>query len=324
MKAIRLHKFGPPENLVLDELPDLQPATGEVRIAVAASGVHLVDTSLRRGETGGPMPDQPDLPTIPGREVAGVVDQAGDGVDPAWLGKSVVAHLGWVPGGYADQAVTAVENLIAIPDGVSMDAAVALIGTGRTAVAVLEEAAITADDVVLIPAAAGGIGWLAVQTAKAAGASVIAAATGEEKLARLRELGADIVVDYSHDDWSAQVGRKVTVVLDGVGGDFGREALKLLVPGGRMVMFGYASGAPTELTTTDLVEGGLTVSWSLGPKMFARPGGIRALADEAVARGGRGEWRPLTTTYPLADAARAHRDLETRQTVGKVVLVSQT
>lgn len=324
MRAIRLHKFGPPENLVLDELPDLQPAEGEVRIAVAAVGVHLVDTSLRRGETGGPMPAQPELPTIPGREVAGVVDQVGDGVDPRWVGRSVVAHLGWVPGGYAEQAVTAVENLIPIPAGVSMDAAVALLGTGRTTVAILEEAAITADDVVLIPAAAGGIGWLAVQSAKAAGATVIAAARGEEKLARLRELGADVVVDYSQPGWAEQVGRKATVLLDGVGGDVGRDAMKQLAPGGRMVMFGYSSGAPTEVTTTDLVEGGLTISWSLGPKMFARPGGIRALAEEAIARGGRGEWQPLTTTYPLADAARAHRDLESRRTVGKVVLVTET
>ncbi|WP_109505555.1 zinc-binding dehydrogenase [Nocardioides speluncae] len=322
MRAIRLHEFGPPENLVLDELPDLHPAAGEVRIAVSASGVHLIDTSLRRGETGGPMPAQPELPTIPGREVAGVVDELGDGVDPALLGRRMVAHLGLVPGGYAEQAVTAVGNLIPIPDGVAEDEAVALVGTGRTAAAILEEAAITATDVVLIPAAAGGIGWLAVQAAKNAGATVIAAARGEEKLARLQELGADQVVDYSQPGWAEQVGRKATVLLDGVGGDIGRAAMKQLAPGGRMVMFGYSAGAPTELTTADIVEGGLTVSWSLGPKMFARPGGIRGVAEEAVARGGRGEWRPLTTTYPLADAARAHRDLETRRTVGKVVLLA--
>lgn len=321
MRAIRLHQFGPPENLVLDELPDLHPAEGEVRIAVAASGVHLLDTTLRRGETGGPMPP-PELPTIPGREVAGIVDAVGAGVDESWVGRRVVAHLGLVPGGYAEQAVTAADNLIPVPDGLADDEAVALVGTGRTALGVLEEAAITADDVVLIPAAAGGIGWLAVQAARNAGATVIAAARGEAKLARLQELGADQVVDYSQPGWAEQVGRKATVLLDGVGGEIGRAAMKQLVPGGRMVMFGYTSGAATEITTADLLEGSLTVSWSLGPKMFARPGGIRGLAEEAVARGGRGEWRPLTTTYPLADAARAHRDLETRRTVGKVVLVS--
>src|SRR5690349_21365779 len=109
MRAIRLHEFGPPENLVLDEVGDLAPAAGEVRIAVEACGVHLLDTTLRRGEPG-PVPT-PELPTVPGREVAGVVDRVGDGVDRSWLGRHVVAHLGLVPGGYAEQAVTTVEKL---------------------------------------------------------------------------------------------------------------------------------------------------------------------------------------------------------------------
>jgi threonine dehydrogenase-like Zn-dependent dehydrogenase len=100
MHAVRHHSFGPPDVLVLDELPDLEPGAGQVRVAVRASGVHLLDTTLRRGESGGPMP-LPELPTVPGREVAGVVDAVGEGVDPAWVGRRVVAHLGMVPGGYA-------------------------------------------------------------------------------------------------------------------------------------------------------------------------------------------------------------------------------
>src|SRR6478736_3988480 len=104
MRAIRLHEFGSADRLRLDEVPDLVPGPGEVRIAVEASGVHLLDTTLRRGEPG-PMP-LPELPTIPGREVAGVVDRVGRAVDDSWLGRRVVAHLGLVPGGYAEQAVT--------------------------------------------------------------------------------------------------------------------------------------------------------------------------------------------------------------------------
>ncbi|MDP2713069.1 MAG: alcohol dehydrogenase catalytic domain-containing protein [Solirubrobacteraceae bacterium] len=111
MRAIRQHEFGPPDTLVLDELADLAPAEGQVRIRVVAAGVHLLDTALRRGERGGPMA-LPALPTIPGREVAGVVDALGAGVaDESWLGSRAVAHLGMVPGGYAEQAVTAEENL---------------------------------------------------------------------------------------------------------------------------------------------------------------------------------------------------------------------
>jgi NADPH:quinone reductase len=132
MRAIRHHAPGPPDVLVLEELPDLDPAPGEVRLAVEAAGVHLLDTALRRGEAGGPMAP-PDLPTVPGREVAGVVDRLGDGVDPAWLGRRVVAHLGMVPGGYAEQAVVAPGLLLEVPDGVSSADAVAAVGTGRTA-----------------------------------------------------------------------------------------------------------------------------------------------------------------------------------------------
>lgn len=320
MKAIRLHDFGPPENLVLDELDDLAPAPGEVRIEVAASGVHLLDTSIRRGEPG-PLP-RPSLPTVPGREVAGRVDAVGEGVEDPWLGRRVVAHLGPVPGGYAEQAVTAVENLIELPGSLSYADSVALVGTGRTAEGILEHLALGPDDVVLVPSAAGGLGWLLVQAAQAAGATVVAAARGEHKVALLQELGADIVVDYAEPDWAEQVGRKVTVVLDGVGGEVGRAAMRLLVPGGRMLMFGYSSGQPTEVTTRDLVERSVTVGWSLGPQMLARPGGIRGLAEQALARAARGGWRPLVTAYPLAEAARAHRDLEERRAVGKVVLES--
>src|SRR4051812_38930489 len=113
MQAIRHHEFGPPATLVLEQLPDLAPAPGQVLIAVEASGVHLMDTSIRRGESG-PLPT-PELPTIPGREVAGTVAAVGDDVDGSWLGRRVVAHLGPVPGGYADQAVTSVELLLPVP-----------------------------------------------------------------------------------------------------------------------------------------------------------------------------------------------------------------
>jgi NADPH:quinone reductase len=320
MRAIRLHEFGPADNLRLDTVPDLVAGPGEVRIAVRASGVHLLDTTLRRGERGGPWP-QPALPTVPGREVAGIVDGVGSDVPRHVLGRRVVAHLGQLPGGYAEQAITTPEKLIDLPTGVTHTEAVALVGTGRTALGILEQANLTADDVVLIPAAAGGLGWLLVQAARTLRARVIAAAGGAGKLAMLEQLAPHQLVDYSSPSWPGTVIERPTVVLDGVGGSIGRQAMQLLRPGGRLLMFGHSAGEPTRVATEDLVAGSLTASWSLGPRMLARPGGIQGLAREAVARAGAGEWRALLTEYPLAKAAQAHRDLEERRTVGKVVLI---
>ena len=159
MRAIRLHQFGPAENLVLDEVADPEPGADQVRIAVGAAGVHVLDTFIRAGTTGGPFP-LPDLPTVPGREVAGVVDEVGPGVDAAWVGRRVVAHLGMASGGYAELALASVSALHEIPSGMDDEVAVTMIGTGRTAFGILEAAAITTDDVVLVTAAAGGLGSL--------------------------------------------------------------------------------------------------------------------------------------------------------------------
>src|SRR3954466_11997520 len=122
MHAIRLHEYGPTENLRYEQVDDPEPAPGEVRIAVAASGVHLIDTAIRRGEQQGVFPF-PELPAIPGREVAGVVDATGDCVDPSWAGRRVVAHLGPANGGYAELAVLDVDAIHPLPDGLAEDAA---------------------------------------------------------------------------------------------------------------------------------------------------------------------------------------------------------
>src|SRR5688572_9641863 len=139
MKAIRQYEFGPPENLRFEAVPDPHPGPGQVRIAVAAAGVHLLDTLIRSGQGGGPFP-LPQLPMTPGREVAGTVDLLGPGVEASWPGQRVVAHLGQASGGYSELAVAAVESLHRVPEGVDDDVAVAMIGTGRTAVGLLEVA----------------------------------------------------------------------------------------------------------------------------------------------------------------------------------------
>jgi NADPH2:quinone reductase len=325
MHAIRLHAFGPAENLHYEEVDDPVPGPGEARIAVGAAGVHLIDTVIRSGRRQGPLP-LPELPAIPGREVAGVVDALGAGVGEELVGRRVVAHLGPASGGYAELAVRDVDALHAIPDGVAEDAAVAMIGTGRTAMGILEVAELRAGDVALVTAAAGGLGSLLVQAARNAGATVVGAAGGDAKVERVRELGA-IAVDYSAEDWAATVresldGRAVTVALDGVGGDLGRAALELLGPGGRLILFGFASGAPTRLDAGDLFARGLTASAAIGPRMLQRPGGVRDLEERALAAAASGELSPLVgQRFALADAAAAHTAIERRATVGKTVLV---
>lgn len=205
MHAIRLHTFGPADHLVHERVDDPVPGPGQVRIAVAAAGVHLLDAALREGMRGGPAPGPTVLPTIPGREVAGTVESLGEGVAALWLGRRVVAHLGFAPGGYAELAVTDVDRVHDIPENLDFAQAVAMIGTGRTAMGIVQFAEPGPADVVVVPAAAGGIGTLLVQYAHHRGATVIGLAGGPEKVARVRANGADHAVDYTEPSWSEKV-----------------------------------------------------------------------------------------------------------------------
>ncbi|MFD0418207.1 zinc-binding dehydrogenase [Streptomyces sp. NPDC127108] len=326
MRAIRIHAFGGPEQLVHEEVPDPEPGPGQVRISVRAAGVHLLDTALQRGAADELPFALPEPPLTPGREVAGVVDRLGAGVGDEWLGRRVVTHLGLVNAGYAELAVREPEALFPLPDSLSYEAAIAMVGTGRMALGVLDVAAPAPDDVVLVTAAAGGIGTLLVQAAKNVGATVVAAAGGPDKVARVRALGTDVAVDYSLPDWADRVregldGREVSVAFDSVGGTAGRTALDLLGYGGQFVIYGWSSGAPTEFTSKDLHDRLLTATYALGPRIVRVPGGLRGLQERALAAAADGTLVPAVTTFPLRDAAAAHTALLGRATVGKVVLV---
>ena len=326
MRAIRLHAFGPAENLVYEEVPDPVPAEDQVRIAVQASGVHLIDTIIRRGISGGPFP-LPDLPMVPGREVAGTVEATGPGVDERMVGRRVVAHLGQASGGYAELAVAPVGALHDVPRHLAADAAVAMIGTGRTAVAILEVARLSRDDVVLVTAAAGGLGSLLVQAGRNAGAFTVGLAGGPAKTERVLALGASLAVDYLRPGWPERVrdglgDRAATVVLDGVGGTQGRAAMELLGAGGRLVLFGWSSGEPTPVTTSDLFPRTLTATAAVGAGILGRPGGLRELETRALDEAAAGRLVPLVGQhFPLAQAAAAHTAIETRATTGKTVLL---
>ncbi|EGD41341.1 NADPH:quinone reductase [Nocardioidaceae bacterium Broad-1] len=314
MRAIRQHEFGGPEVLRLEEVPDPTPGPGQVRIRVEAAGVHRLDTSIRAADLPSTMP-RPELPMTPGREVAGVVDEIGEGVDEAWRGAKVVAHLGpGSSGGYAELAVADEKQLYRRPDGLDSATAVAAIGTGRTSAAVLEAAQITPDDIVVVTSAAGGMGAILLQGVRNVGARAVGLAGSEAKLEIARGFGAQTAIDYRADGWLERLRAeepRITVLLDGVGGDVPRQVYAHLENDGRMVRFsGDQEG----------YEGVAKIIDILGPWVQGRIKEFEQAALEAAADGTR---RPYVgSAFPLAEAAEAHRALEARETSGKVVLLT--
>lgn len=308
------HEAGGPEVLSFEDVPDPHPTDGEVRVAVAAAGVHVVDTNIRRGEAG-PF-GAAVLPMTPGREVAGVVDEVGAGVDETWLGRRVVVHLGGRNGGYAERAIADVDRLHAVPDHVDDATAVAMIGTGRTTILVLDAARLAGGDVAIVTAAAGGMGTLLVQAARGAGATTI----GLAGRAKLHLVDADHAVAYDEAGWADGLADlRPTVLFDGVGGATGRQALELLAPGGRVVSYGWAEGAgPTRLDQDDLWARSLTATVPIGPGLP----GLRPLEERSLAEAAAGRLHPRIHPFALADAAAAHAAIEARATTGKVVLTT--
>lgn len=324
MHAIRQHEFGDPDVLKYEQVATPVPRAGQLLIAVAAAGVHLVDTTIRAGVGGGPFP-LPELPMTPGREVAGTVAAVGPDVDTSWIGRAVVGHLGFASGGYAQRVVADAGRVYPIPDGLDPAVAVAAIGTGRTTAAIVDAAAIRPDDVVLITAAAGGIGNLLVQWARHAGATVVGVAGGETKVASVKAAGADIAIDYLDEAWpqavTAALGdRSVSLVLDGVGGAAGRAAFDLLGVGGRLLVFGWSAGSAVDVRITDLFGRGLTVTVPIGARVIAR---MAEFETTALAAAADGIAVPVVgQRFALSEAAAAHRAVAGRATIGKTVLVT--
>ncbi|MCX4749368.1 zinc-binding dehydrogenase [Kitasatospora sp. NBC_01287] len=315
MRAVWLERFGDPSVLVPGEAPDPVPAPGQVLVDVAYANITFVETQFRATGAG---PFRAEPPLIPGNGVGGTVGAVGAGVDPVLLGRPVVSSTGG-SGGYAEKAAVPAEGLFAVPDGLALDEAVALLADGRTAVMQLRAAEVRPGDRVLVEAAAGGVGSLLVQLAKAAGATVVAVAGGARKLELARELGADHVFDYRSADWAGLVEREVggvDVVFDGVGGEVGRAAFGLLLPGGRMDSYGLAGGewAAIPAQTAAAREVRLVTA-------DRSPEHLRACTEHAFAEAAAGRLRPVIgQRFPLARAADAHAAMESRATLGKTLL----
>jgi NADPH2:quinone reductase len=314
VRAIVMSEFGTPEVLVEREVDDPVPRVDEALIEVEYVNVTFVETQIRAGRA--PRKEMlPALPTIPGNGVGGVV---------AGVGTRVISSTGG-SGAYAERVAVPTESLIAVPESLSLRDATALLSDGRTALGLIERAAIKPGETVLIEAAAGGVGSLLVQLARQAGARVIALAGGERKLQLARELGAEIALDYTRAAWpgelAAAVGgsaRFVDVVFDGVGGDVARVALLLLRDGGRMCSYGGASGSFMPIAEDDARARGVTLLRGAVPD----PRQLKQLTEVALKRAVAGELKPVIgQTFPLADAATAHRAIESRATVGKTLLV---
>ncbi|MGI8430648.1 MAG: zinc-binding dehydrogenase [Solirubrobacteraceae bacterium] len=309
-----IRDFGVPGVLKVENLPDLAAGLGEVVIDVEYASITFVETQARAGCA--PNAAMASLPLVPGNGVGGWVAEVGEGVGQSLLGRAVVTTTGG-RGGYAERVVVPGDLPIEIPDGVSIRDAVALLADGRTALALARVAAPKPGEVVLVEAAAGGVGTCLIQLMTAAGATVVAGVGSPRKMAVARGLGADTVVDYSLDGWEDEIrGERggLAVVFDGVGGEVGASALALLRPGGRFCQYGMASGRFTDVATRrqDVhVLRGTALS----------PAESRELSIEALRLAAAGKLiATVGQEYPLEQAAAAHAAIESRSTIGKTLL----
>jgi NADPH2:quinone reductase len=323
MRIVQVHQFGPPEVLKAEEKEEPQAGPGQVVIEVQVAGICFGDTIIRSGKY--PLP----LPWVPGLEVAGRVKEVGPDGDQSLIGKLVIARTKNNGGGYAEQAVVDVTDVFHIPTGLSIEQAVGVFLSGRTAIGLMKAVNVTPGDVVLITAAAGSLGSQLVQQARSAGAgTVIGAAYGKKKLDVITQLGADIAIDYSEDDWVEQVrkatdGKCADLVLDGVGGTIGHQAFEATAKGsGRLGVYGCSSGAWTQIETRELAARGITVFAPLTIAFAKPPQEVRVDAETALAEAAAGQLTAIIgPTYPLVRAADAHVAIEARQTTGKVLLI---
>jgi NADPH2:quinone reductase len=321
MRVVQATKFGGPEVLVPSEAAEPVAGPSQVVVEVSVAPVLFLDTQIRSGSARAWFPATP--PYVPGRGVAGAVSSVGAGVDPDWVGCRVVADT--ADGGYLERAVVAVEGLIAVPEGLGMAEAAALLHDGRTAVSLIGQAHLRAGERVLVLGAGGGLGSLLVQLAHRAGARVIGAARGRQKLDLAEQLGADAVVDYSQSGWLEQVltdtgGAGADMVFDGVGGEIGRTAFAVTAHGGRFSAHGTPGGG---FASIDLQEAGrrdITVR-GIEHVQFA-PADARRITEWAMSEAAAGRIRPVIgQTFPLEQAADAHRAIEARDVIGKTLLV---
>ena len=312
MRAIQIEEFGGPEVLQLVDLPVPSPGEGEVLVHVSRAGINFADTHQRENT----YLARYELPLVPGTEVAGTLPD----------GQRVVALTG--TGGYAEYALAPASWVFPIPDGVEDAVALALVVQGITAWHLYRTSArLREGESVVVIAASGGVGNLAVQLAKPFGAGrVIATASSEEKRQQARALGADAALDPGMDELGAAIreangGERVDVVLEMAGGRVFDECLSVLAPFGRLVTYGIASREQNTVQSGRLMRGSQSVVGFWLAHCLGREDMMREPLDDLFVRAARGELKPLVgETYPLSEVRRAHEDLQARRTSGKLLL----
>lgn len=321
MKAIRIHQFGDSDEVLRYEDVDVpEPQAGQVLIKVEAASLNRADLSLRKGAYR-ISPDQ--LPVIPGREFAGTVEKLGDNVTEFKLGQRVVGYPSL--GGYAQYAIADAAEVRPVPEGVSSAEAAAVPTVFLTAwFGLLTDGNLKKGEWLLVQGGSSGVGTAAIQIAKHLGANVIATTGSEEKCRRLRELGADLAIDVSQNDFvpavmSATGNRGVDVVLEMIGGDVYQRSLQALAPGGRLVSIGGAFGAIPD-TPPNLTEGRKATRFSITNYLKAKPDDFKQL-DEILRLVQQKKFRvPIDKSFPLSETRAAQRHLQGREHFGKVIL----
>jgi NADPH2:quinone reductase len=326
MRIVLASSFGGPDVLTAATAPDPVAGPGEAVVQVVAADVLFFDAIVRYGLAVDFVPLRP--PYVPGNGVAGQVTAVGDGVDPHWIGRQVVAHTGGTGGGggYAEQAVVPAAALVPVPDGLGLPKAAALLHDGATALGLAEGTGIRPGEWVLVVGAGGGLGMLLVQLARAAGAHVIAAARGKSKLDQAVGLGAEVTADYSEPGWPQEVltataGIRPDVVFDGAGTHLGQAAFTITADGGRFSAHGSPSGGFAVIDPEEAQRRGITVR-GIEQVQFT-PDQLQALATRALAEAAAGRIRPVIgQTFPLDHAADAHAAIENRSVTGKTLLLT--
>ena len=315
MKAVRMHEFGGPDVLRLEEIEKPVPKPDEVLIKVRVAGLNYSDISRRRGSY---LADTP-LPVIPGLEAAGTVEEVGSEVTQFKTGDRVLTIMDG--GGYAEFVTVKVPQIFPIPDELDFAESTALLVQGMTAVGLLREA--KAGQSILIHAAAGGVGSILVQLAKFKGLTVIGTASNSEKLEKVLALGGDFAINYTESHWPQQVRQAVgedgvDIIIEMVGGEIVGTNLELLAVNGTMWIYGSASGEDYKLSVGDLLDKNLIVR---GYWLTLEPPSKRAeFAVELLEYIRKNRLQISVTEYPLEKAAEAHRAIEGRKTMGKAVL----
>lgn len=323
MKAVLCKAYGPPDSLVVEDLPSPTPGRGEVLLAVRAAGVNFPDVLIIQNK----YQFRPPLPFSPGGEVAGVVTAIGEGVTGLAIGDRVIGSTGW--GGFAEEVVLDASRVIPIPDAMDFVTASAFLLTyGTSHHALKDRAQLRAGETLLVLGAAGGVGLAAVELGKVMGARVIAAASTAAKLAVCREHGADEVIDYTKEELKERVkqltgGDGADVVYDPVGGPFAEASLRATAWNGRFLVIGFASGEIPKIPLNLVLLKGCQIMGVFWGAFTARePARHRENVAELMAWYVAGKLKPhVSATYPLEHAAAALNDMAERRVMGKVVLV---